>query len=94
MKKKFKKLYRSDLFNEFFDNEKSSGLVLIGCTIVSLLIANSIFGNQYHHTWLTNIGGQSLEYWINDGLMTIFFLLIGLKLERENQKNKLKRTEE
>ena len=83
MKKKFKKLYRSDLFNEFFDNEKSSGLVLIGCTIVSLLIANSIFGNQYHHTWLTNIGGQSLEYWINDGLMTIFFLLIGLELERE-----------
>ena len=83
MKKKFKKLYRSDLFNEFFDNEKSSGLVLIGCTIVSLLIANSIFGNQYHHTWLINIGGQSLEYWINDGLMTIFFLLIGLELERE-----------
>ncbi|AWG22082.1 Na+/H+ antiporter NhaA [Flavobacterium faecale] len=83
MKKQLKKLYKSDLFTEFFDNEKSSGLVLIGCTLVSLILANSIFGAQYHHTWLTNIGGQPLEYWINDGLMTIFFLLIGLELERE-----------
>ncbi|MCW2121223.1 Na+/H+ antiporter NhaA [Flavobacterium sp. 7A] len=83
MKKSLKKIYKSDLFKEFFDNEKSSGLVLIGCTIVSLFIANSIFGAQYHHTWETLIGGQSIEYWINDGLMTIFFLLIGLELERE-----------
>jgi NhaA family Na+:H+ antiporter len=46
-------------------------------------MANSIFGSQYLHTWHTVIAGQSLEYWINDGLMTIFFLLIGLELERE-----------
>ncbi|MGA9639100.1 Na+/H+ antiporter NhaA [Flavobacterium sp.] len=83
MKKKLIKIYKSDLFTEFFDNEKSSGLVLIACTIVSLVLANSIFGSQYHHMWLTPIGGQSLEYWINDGLMAIFFLLIGLELERE-----------
>ncbi|WP_418263286.1 Na+/H+ antiporter NhaA [Flavobacterium faecale] len=83
MRKRIKKIYQSDLFREFFDNEKSSGLVLIGCTLISLILANSIFGEQYHHTWLTPIAGQSLEYWINDGLMTIFFLLIGLELERE-----------
>ena len=83
MKKKIIKIYKSDLFTEFFDNEKSSGLVLIACTIVSLVLANSIFGTQYHHMWLTPIGGQPLEYWINDGLMAIFFLLIGLELERE-----------
>ncbi|MCG9790892.1 Na+/H+ antiporter NhaA [Flavobacterium algicola] len=83
MRKSIKKIYKSDLFKEFFDNEKSSGLVLIGCTIISLILANSIFGVQYHNTWLTKVGGESIEYWINDGLMTIFFLLIGLELERE-----------
>ncbi|MFT5714673.1 MAG: NhaA family Na+:H+ antiporter [Flavobacterium sp.] len=83
IEKAIKKIYNNDLFNEFFDNEKSSGLVLIGCTIFSLFMANSIFGAQYLHTWHSEIGGQSLEYWINDGLMTIFFLLIGLELERE-----------
>lgn len=83
MKKTIKRLYKSELFTEFFDNEKSSGLVLIGCTIISLLLANSIFSDQYLHTWHMNVGTQSLEYWINDGLMTIFFLLIGLELERE-----------
>ncbi|OYX80461.1 MAG: Na(+)/H(+) antiporter NhaA, partial [Flavobacteriales bacterium 32-34-25] len=83
MKKTIKQLYKSDLFKDFFENEKSSGLVLIGCTLVSLLLANSIFGPQYLHLWHTKIGTESLEYWINDGLMTIFFLLIGLELERE-----------
>ncbi|SDX23277.1 Na+/H+ antiporter NhaA [Flavobacterium degerlachei] len=83
MKKAIKKIYNNDLFVEFFNNEKSSGLILIGCTIFSLFMANSIFGSQYLHTWHTVIAGQSLEYWINDGLMTIFFLLIGLELERE-----------
>lgn len=83
MKKTIKRLYNSELFKEFFDNEKSSGLVLIGCTLVSLILANSIFADQYLHTWHTQVGTQSLEYWINDGLMAIFFLLIGLELERE-----------
>jgi len=83
MKKTIKKIYNAELFNEFFDNEKASGLVLIGCTLISLILANSIFGSQYLHTWHTQFAGESLEYWINDGLMTIFFLLIGLELERE-----------
>ncbi len=83
MKKTIKRLYKTDLFKEFFENEKSSGLVLIACTIVSLLLANSAFSTDYLHTWHMKIGTESLEYWINDGLMTIFFLLIGLELERE-----------
>lgn len=73
----------SKLFSDFFHSEKVSGLLLILCTIISLAIANSAFGESYHHFWLTEISGQPLEYWINDGLMTIFFLLIGLELERE-----------
>ena len=71
------------LFKAFFESEKLGGLVLIICTLLSLLLANSAFGASYHHFWLTEFAGQHLEYWINDGLMTIFFLLIGLELERE-----------
>jgi len=71
------------LFKLFIESEKSAGLVLIVCTILSLSFANSAFGVSYHHFWETNFAHQSLEYWINDGLMTIFFLLIGLELERE-----------
>ena len=73
----------SQLFKDFFESEKLGGLILILCTLVSLLLANSSFGESYHHFWLTEFAGQSVEYWINDGLMTIFFLLIGLELERE-----------
>lgn len=71
------------LFKDFFESEKLGGLVLIVCTIVSLLLANSSFGESYHHFWMTEFSGHSIEHWINDGLMTIFFLLIGLELERE-----------
>ncbi|MCH5684745.1 Na+/H+ antiporter NhaA [Niabella sp. W65] len=70
------------LFSSFFHSEKSGGLVLIVCTILSIVLANSSFGAAYHHLWETQLGGGSIEYWINDGLMTIFFLLIGLELER------------
>lgn len=71
------------LFNEFFESEKAGGLILIICTIVSLIFANSGFGETYTHFWHFKVLGLSLEHWINDGLMAIFFLLIGLELERE-----------
>lgn len=70
-------------FREFFDSEKSGGILLILCTVVSLLLANSMIGAHYTGFWQTNIGGLSIELWINDALMAIFFLLIGLELERE-----------
>jgi NhaA family Na+:H+ antiporter len=71
------------LFQEFFESEKLGGILLLGCTAFSLLIANSAWGEGYAHLWHQTIGGRSVEFWINDGLMTIFFLLIGLELERE-----------
>lgn len=71
------------LFKEFFNSEKSGGLLLIGCTLISLTLANSAFQSQYFAVWSFPVGGEPLSYWINDGLMTIFFLLIGLELERE-----------
>jgi NhaA family Na+:H+ antiporter len=71
------------LYNEFFESEKAGGLILIFATAVSLILANSAFHIDYINFWSFDIGGNSLTYWINDGLMTIFFLLIGLELERE-----------
>ena len=83
MKQKIKRIYTPKLFKEFFDSEKSGGLLLIGCTIISLVLTNSVFSSEYLNFWHTNFAGESIEYWINDGLMVIFFLLIGLELERE-----------
>ncbi len=71
------------LFNEFFNSEKSAGLILMLCSIVSLLLANSAFGQNYIHFWHIDIFSKSTEFWINDGLMTVFFLLVGLEIERE-----------
>jgi NhaA family Na+:H+ antiporter len=79
------------LFLEFFESEQSSGICLIICTIASIIITNSYFGRGFSDFWHTKIGfdlgGIALKYsaghWINDGLMAIFFLLIGLEIERE-----------
>ncbi len=71
------------LFNEFFDSGKAGGIVLVLATIVSIVISNSAWGAEYIQLWQHDLGGHTLVHWINDGLMTIFFLLIGLELERE-----------
>ena len=79
----------SKTFKNFFDSEKSSGILLIICTIISLVITNSILGANYLSLWQMYVAGLSIEHWINDGLMTIFFLFIGLELERELQVGEL-----
>jgi Na+:H+ antiporter, NhaA family len=71
------------LFNDFFHSEKSGGLILIFCTLGSLVAANSGFQATYLSIWEFQLAGHSVTHWINDGLMAIFFLLIGLELERE-----------
>lgn len=79
------------LFTEFFESEQASGVILILCTAISIIIANSYFGKGYLDFWHTKVGFEisgialkySVEHWINDGLMVIFFLLIGLEIERE-----------
>jgi Na+:H+ antiporter, NhaA family len=73
----------SKTFNRFFDSEKSGGILLIVCTVASLAVTNSILGTSYSGFWQSYVGGLSLEHWINDALMAVFFLLIGLELERE-----------
>lgn len=73
----------SKTFNNFFASEKSSGILLILCTVVSLSIANSFAGPAYLAFWQQELAGLSLEHWINDALMAVFFLFVGLELERE-----------
>jgi len=79
----------SKLFHEFFESEKSGGILLIFCTIFSLAITNSDWSGYYLNIWHWQWAGHSLAHWINDGLMAIFFLLIGLELEREIYKGEL-----
>ncbi len=77
------------LFNEFFNSEKAGGLILIICTVISLIIANSGAGEAYNSFWQIKLAGLSIGHWVNDGLMAIFFLLIGLELEREVYRGEL-----
>lgn len=72
-------MIKFDLFKDFFRSEKAAGFILIGCTILSLVLANSAFSEEYLHFWQA----YSIEHWVNDGLMAIFFLLVGLEIERE-----------
>jgi Na+:H+ antiporter, NhaA family len=73
----------SQTFNKFFASKKAGGMVLIVCTFISLVLANSVYSAAWLGFWHIKVLGLSIEHWINDGLMAIFFLLIGLELERE-----------
>ena len=79
----------SKVFTAFFDNEKASGIVLLICTAISLTLANTNFKETYLALLEIKIGSLSILHWINEGLMTFFFLLIGLELEREIYKGEL-----
>lgn len=57
--------------------------MLIVCTAISVALANSIIGPGYLRLLRAYVGALSVEHWINDALMAVFFLLIGLELERE-----------
>ena len=70
-------------FKSFFESKKAEGLILLFVTILSLCLANSAIQTEYIQFWSTEVGHHSVTHWINDGLMAIFFLLIGLELERE-----------
>jgi len=84
-----KKIKLSESFNEFFKNEISAGTMLIICSALSLILANSVFSESYLGFWKIYIGGMTISYWVNDGLIAIFFLLIGLELKRELYKGEL-----
>jgi len=85
------KTHLTTLFTEFLESEQASGIILILCTLTAIVMANSPFGNGFLDFWHLKVGFEigavhlqyNVERWINDGLMAIFFLLIGLEIERE-----------
>ena len=81
----------NNYFNKFLHSEQSGGFLLLTCTIIALIIANSQFSELYNNLWNIKagfIGGEfvfdkTLRHWIDDGLMAVFFLMIGLEIKRE-----------
>jgi len=70
-------------FQRFFQLEAASGIVLFACTLLALAWANSPIRESYQLFWHRSVSGMSLHHWLNDGLMTIFFLVVGLEIKRE-----------
>jgi NhaA family Na+:H+ antiporter len=68
---------------QFLDNEASGGLVLMAVAMLALLTANSPVAGNYFATLRVYIGPLSVQHWINDALMAVFFLLVGLEIKRE-----------
>src|SRR6516164_9021060 len=79
------------IFQRFFRTETLGGLVLLGFGLAALAIANSPLSEAYNHLWEISLTvgiaphelSLSLHEWINDGLMAVFFLLVGLEIKRE-----------
>src|SRR5690606_14730458 len=70
-------------FRDFLANEQAGSILLIVCTLASLVAANWAIGESYVDFWHGHIGPLTVELWINDLLMAVVFLLIGLELKRE-----------
>src|SRR5210317_1660203 len=78
-------------FEEFIHEETTSGLILMVCTIIAMFLANSFLHQAYEHVLHTelaiSLGGlelrHTLHHWINDGLMALFFFVVGLEIKRE-----------
>ncbi|NIX75139.1 Na+/H+ antiporter NhaA [Microvirga sp. c23x22] len=67
----------------FFDSEAAGGMILMAVTVAALLVANSPAGRAYADVLHRYVFGLSIQHWINDGLMAVFFLLVGLEIKRE-----------
>lgn len=70
-------------FRRFIKNEASGGVVLLAAALLALVVANSALSHIYFEALHLYVGGLSVLHWINDGLMALFFLLVGLEVKRE-----------
>jgi NhaA family Na+:H+ antiporter len=70
-------------FKDFFKSESSSGIILILITFFTIVTVNFFLHEHYLGFWKTIFIGKPLEFWINDVLMSVFFLLVGFEIERE-----------
>ncbi|WP_134500114.1 Na+/H+ antiporter NhaA [Microvirga pakistanensis] len=74
---------RISLMRKFFDSEASGGMILMAVTVIALVLANSPLADLYFGVLKTYVLGLSVLHWINDALMAVFFLLVGLEIKRE-----------
>jgi NhaA family Na+:H+ antiporter len=75
---------RGAMVEKFFKSEAASGVLLLGITVLALAVANMSFAAPlYFQTLASYVGGLSVLHWINDGLMALFFLLVGLEIKQE-----------
>jgi Na+:H+ antiporter, NhaA family len=75
--------YRQSAFREFLASESAGGIVLMAAAALALIVANSPLAASYFSALSTYVGPLNVEHWINDGLMAVFFLLVGLEIKRE-----------
>ncbi len=75
--------FTQETFRRFLESETSGGLVLMGFAALGMIAANSALSGDYTKLFHTEILGLDLLHWINDGLMAVFFLLVGLEIKRE-----------
>src|SRR3546814_15985070 len=68
---------------DFLGQESAGGMVLMAAAMLSLVVANSSLAQTYFDRLHHHLGGLRVLHWIHDGLMTLFFLLVGLEIKRE-----------
>ncbi|RWP78150.1 Na+/H+ antiporter NhaA [Mesorhizobium sp.] len=71
------------IFREFLDSEAAGGIILMAAAALALIVANSPLAETYFDALHVYLGPLSVSHWINDGLMAVFFLLVGLEIKRE-----------
>ncbi|MDZ7817550.1 MAG: Na+/H+ antiporter NhaA, partial [Aliarcobacter sp.] len=79
------------IIEDFISKEALSGVLLFIATVAAVIVANSSLGQSYYDLWNMPLGmtlgeksiSMSLTYWIDDGLMALFFLMVGLEIKRE-----------
>ncbi|MDO5640235.1 MAG: Na+/H+ antiporter NhaA [Neisseria sp.] len=69
--------------SDFFRSEPAAGIVLMIAALLGIIVANSPLSPQYFGTLQSYVAGMSISHWINDGLMAVFFLFVGLEVKRE-----------
>jgi NhaA family Na+:H+ antiporter len=74
---------RKSLFRTFIDSEASGGIVLMAAAALALIVANSPLAETYFAVLKSYLGPLSVSHWINDALMAVFFLFVGLEIKRE-----------
>ncbi len=83
--------YIIDPMSRFLNNSTMSGIVLFSAALLAIILSNSPWSDAFHHIWETKISigfsdwqlSKTFHHWINDGLMAVFFFVVGLELKRE-----------